>query len=123
MGRKSFSKQERMAVYEKYNGYCAYCGCKLEYKDMQIDHINAAYVAELHEKEVDNSIENLMPACRSCNFYKSTFSLEKFRERIQSIPQTLMREFIYKMALKYGIIEVKDKPIVFYFEKMEGNKQ
>ena len=29
----------RHAVYAKYNGHCAYCGCEIDYKDMQIDHI------------------------------------------------------------------------------------
>lgn len=31
----------REEVYSKYNGHCAYCGCRLEYKDMQVDHIDS----------------------------------------------------------------------------------
>ena len=38
--RRKLSKEERMKVYEKCKGYCAYCGCALEYKDMQVDHVN-----------------------------------------------------------------------------------
>lgn len=38
--RKPIPKHIRQKVYEKYDGHCAYCGCKLEYKDMQVDHIN-----------------------------------------------------------------------------------
>ena len=37
--RRKLTKDERMAVYEKTNGHCAYCGCELEYKDMQVDHV------------------------------------------------------------------------------------
>ena len=38
MSRKTIPKKIRQIVYDKYNGHCAYCGCELEYKDMQIDH-------------------------------------------------------------------------------------
>ena len=33
----------REIVYAKYKGHCAYCGCELEMKDMQIDHIVPKY--------------------------------------------------------------------------------
>lgn len=33
------SKETRIAVWEKYNKHCAYCGKEIEYKQMQIDHI------------------------------------------------------------------------------------
>ena len=33
------SKKTREIVYNKYNGHCAYCGCEIEMKDMQVDHI------------------------------------------------------------------------------------
>jgi hypothetical protein len=121
MSRKQFSKSERLAVYKKCNGHCAYCGCKLEYKDMQIDHINPVYISSLRGAETDNSIDNLMPSCRSCNFYKSTFSIEELRQRIAVLPERLEKEFIYRLAKRYGIIEEKNNPIVFYFEKMKGD--
>ena len=34
----AFSKSVRQSVYEKYGGRCAYCGRKIEYNDMQVDH-------------------------------------------------------------------------------------
>lgn len=40
MTRKPIPKNIRKQVYEKYNGHCAYCGCKLDYKDMQVDTLN-----------------------------------------------------------------------------------
>lgn len=112
MARKSISKSTRKIVYQKYNGRCAYCGCELEYKDMQIDHIRSVYW-----NNGDNEIDNLMPACRMCNFYKSTYSLEEFRERLQTLTERLEKTFIYRLAKKYGIVEEHKKPIRFYFEK------
>ena len=41
--RRKLSKEERMKVYEKCQGHCAYCGCTLEYKDMQVDHVKPVY--------------------------------------------------------------------------------
>lgn len=36
---KKIPKKTRLAVYEKCNHRCAYCGCDLKYEDMQVDHI------------------------------------------------------------------------------------
>ena len=33
------TKKQREVIYDKYNGHCAYCGKKIEYKDMQVDHV------------------------------------------------------------------------------------
>ena len=33
-------EKQRQSVYEKYGGHCAYCGEHIEYKDMQVDHVN-----------------------------------------------------------------------------------
>lgn len=79
---KPITKKIRIKVWEKYNHHCAYCGCKLEYKDMQVDHIDSVYVHCDYKKEntLDeiNDIDNLMPSCKQCNLYKSTFDLETF---------------------------------------------
>lgn len=34
----AISKKTRLAVYEKYDGHCAYCGREIRYEDMQVDH-------------------------------------------------------------------------------------
>lgn len=112
--RKNIPQKIRKQVYEKYGGHCAYCGCELEYKDMQVDH-----VASVYWNNGGNEIDNLMPACRMCNFYKSTFTLDKFRERLQSLTERLDRDFTYRLAKKYGIITERKEPVVFYFERLE----
>ena len=31
-------KIDRLKIYNKYGGHCAYCGREIEYKQMQVDH-------------------------------------------------------------------------------------
>ena len=40
---KAIPKKTRLKSYDKYNHRCAYCGCDLEYKDMQVDHVKSVY--------------------------------------------------------------------------------
>ena len=118
--RKAISKKVREQVFNKYNGHCAYCGCELKYKDMQIDHINSVYRAEIHGNKVDDSLDNYMPACRSCNFYKSTYTIEQFRFQIkQTLEKTCVQSFQAKLAMKYGIVKVTPWNEKFYFETIE----
>lgn len=120
---KNIPKKDRLIVYDKYKGHCAYCGCELEYKDMQVDHVQSVYANTDYEHVMTEqemySLENYMPACRQCNFYKSTFDLEAFRSRLTEVlMKNLQKEFNYKLALKYGLITENIKPIQFYFEKL-----
>ena len=115
--RKSIPKRIREVVYAKYNGHCAYCGCELEYKDMQVDHIESVYRTEYHGKDTDNSIDNYNPACRACNFYKGTSTLEEFRYNIQNVLiRKLQRDFNYKLLVKYEMVYENFKPVKFFFE-------
>ncbi len=121
---KSISLKKRRLVYEKYNHHCAYCGCELEYKDMQVDHIDSVYLHnDYHqEKTLDelNDINNLMPSCRQCNFYKAAGDIEFLRSRISNeLVRNMRKPFDYRLALKYGLIEEHIHPITFYFEKHE----
>lgn len=126
--RKPLNKRQREALYNKYNGHCAYCGCELRYEDMQADHIESVYRTEvkrwngresLSDKEL-NAIENFMPACRSCNFYKGVYTIDTFRNNLKiMLWQNLKCNFNYKMALKYGLITENEKEIKFYFEICE----
>ena len=66
-----------------------------------------------------NDIENYLPACRACNFYKSTFTLEEFRKRLSTtLFNNLEKNFNYKLLKKYGLIKEDIKPVKFYFEKL-----
>ena len=116
MKRKAIPKKDRIRVYEKYGGRCAYCGKEIAYKDMQVDHL---IPLEGYRKGT-NDFENLMPACRRCNHYKRANSLEGWRQMLQEIPQKLKRDsYIYRVALDYGLVkEFSHEIVVFYFEKM-----
>lgn len=107
----SISKKTRQLVYDKCGGHCAYCGKEIAYKDMQVDHIHAQH------KGGTDDINNLLPACRACNFRKGTYSVEQFRREIKDQCDSLCKTFQGRMSLAYGLIERVDKPIVFFFEK------
>lgn len=120
--RKKINQSVRQQVYEKYNGHCAYCGCRIDYKDMQVDHLHSVWNSTLDGKSTDETIDNYMPSCRMCNFYKGGGSLDTFRNRIVSeMMPNLKQNFGYRLALKYGLISENEKPITFYHELVDGN--
>lgn len=104
-------KQLRKMVYAKYDGHCAYCGRKIEMKDMQVDHIISRYNGG------SDDLKNLNPACRMCNFRKQTYTIEQFRDEIQRQAQTAMKTFGNRMSSVYGLIQYTPHKIEFYFEK------
>ena len=127
-------KELRQKIYAKYNGRCAYCGEEIEFKDMQVDHIipkcdfdnnirNSFRIPEFlkHLSIIDvNYIDNLNPACRVCNKWKSFHNLEQFRIELScQIERLNGRSSNYRMAKKYGLVHETIKPIVFYFEKFQ----
>lgn len=126
--RKRIPKKIREAVYNKYKGHCAYCGCHIDYKDMQVDHIKSVYkytdaANQMTEDEI-NEISNLIPSCRKCNFYKGTLDIEQFREKINTIPERLESMFLFRLAIAYDLYEetfsftgIPD--IEFYFEQCD----
>ena len=122
--RKKISPEIRKAVYDKYNRHCAYCGCVIDYKNMQVDHLIPLRNWDgSHTEEELWSIENLMPSCRQCNHYKRANTLQDFREAIEQIPFKLNRDSsIYRIGIKYGMIEIKEHPVLFYFEKVKLQK-
>lgn len=117
----AISKKVREAVYQKYNGHCAYCGREIGFKDMQVDHFQPLRAWGYVGPGTDD-LENLMPACWTCNHYKRANSLETFRRYIAEIPRKLRLNYIYKVGLVYGNVIEAEKPIVFYFEKQEEQK-
>ena len=112
--RKPISKETRQLVYNKCNGHCAYCGCELKYKDMQVDHILAV------GRGGGNELENLLPACRQCNYDKHEKTIEGFRKRIsKDLYKSLERVFVYRLAKKYNLIKEEPRTVKFYFEQLE----
>lgn len=113
--RKAIPKTVRLAVYDKCNHRCAYCGVPLEYKQMQVDHAKPLRVGG------EDDISNYLPACRSCNHYKATLDIEGFRDYLSKIHNRLMRDSIpYQVAERFGIVEHKNDEVIFYFEELRG---
>ena len=109
--RRKLTNKERQQILDKTSGRCAYCGCEGK---MQIDHIVPIRTGGL------DVLENMFPACRSCNHRKSSSSLESFRKQIEDFLNVLYRDSVtYRNALRFGHIEPKPQDIVFYFEKLE----
>lgn len=118
MPRKAINKKLRQQVFDKCNGHCAYCGCDLTLKTMQVDHVESVFNAEYWDrKEVDNSFDNLMPACRQCNFYKGAYDLEVFRREMKSLMERVRKPFIFRLAEKYRMVQELAWDGKFYFEK------
>lgn len=117
--RKPISKKLREQVYQKYNGHCAYCGCELKIKDMQVDHVLSVARAKWIKDELDlNNIDNLMPSCRSCNYYKDTCSIETFRKNLSTLMERVRKQYIFRLAEKYGMVQEMNWDGKFYFEKV-----
>ena len=114
--RRKLTPKERKYVFDKLGGHCAYCGCDLAYKDMQVDHVIP--LEGWSEKGTD-TLDNMLPACRSCNHYKHTMSIEHFRQMVENMPTALARDSVtYKNAVRFGLVIPNPNPVVFYFERL-----
>lgn len=118
--RRRPTKAERQLVYDKCDSHCAYCGTEISPKQMQVDHVIPMEFADLYKAlghDVD-SIDNYLPACRSCNNYKHTLTLEKFRAAAERWPEVLLRDNVtYRNAVRFGLIKPEPRPVRFYFEQ------
>lgn len=67
---------KRALIQSKFGNRCAYCGEKLKYKNLTLDHVIPKSMGG------DRSEGNLYPACRKCNRSKRDLSVEDFRETL-----------------------------------------
>lgn len=117
---------DRAKIYNKFGGRCAYCGEPLG-KRWHADHVVPLYRnhTDLELKRMgivrgEDNDTNLVPACQSCNYHKSTYTVEGFRERLKQFIVALNRDSVqYRIAKKYGLIEETDNKITFYFEEQK----
>jgi len=128
------NKKLREQVYNKFDGKCGYCGERIKYKEMQVDHIipqvdfikhvNTQYKVPKSLKhltsEDKHNYDNLMPSCRYCNKWKSSFTVDYFRQEIyEQINRLNAYSANYRMAKRYGLLEETLSPIIFYFERLQ----
>ncbi len=113
-------QQERDFIFDKCNGYCAYCGTELQRNNFEVDHFDPIYRNDDHLGGND-TIENKMPECRPCNRAKKTYSIETWRKVIANKMTELNRDSaVYRMAKRFGLIKETKKPVEFYFEILKN---
>ena len=67
------NSRTRKTVYEKTNGFCAYCGCELDPFSFHIEHIQP------RARGGSSRLDNLVPSCKRCNRSKRTKTAFEFR--------------------------------------------
>ena len=110
----------RDRIKNKCKGRCAYCGKMLDSK-WHIDHLKPIYRNnQIKPKHAGTDNEdNMLPSCSRCNLWKKTFPLDVFRSEIKAQIDRLKRDSsAFRMALDYGLIEIKEDDVVFYFESL-----
>lgn len=120
------NKKQREELKQKYGGHCAYCGCELGDK-WHADHLAPIYRGYEDSCEISHrgkdEINNLMPACVSCNLSKSTFSLEMWRNEINEKVDRLKKyEKNFRLVLAFNQVKLTNDPVVFYFEKFDVDR-
>jgi len=119
-------KINREQILLKYNGHCAYCGKVISMKQMQVDHIEPHWRTMTVQDAEKNSIvkgshdiSNLNPSCARCNKWKSTWTLEQFRDVIKTSLNRLERDTPnFRLAKDYGLLTINEKSVIFYFERI-----
>lgn len=114
--RHKLTPNERRTIYDKMGGRCAYCGEALAYEDMQVDHVMPLRGFDDGSGDV---LDNMLPACRSCNHYKRGNTLEGWRKMLEATPTTLERDcYTYRQAVRFGMVTPTPRKVIFYFEKL-----
>lgn len=111
--RKSISKRDRQAAFNKTAGRCAYCGAELGPK-FHVDHMEP-----ICSNKGTNEIENLWAACKQCNLFKGGFTLDEFRYELSKQVERAQKYSVnFRMALAFGQIQKTENKIEFYFERI-----
>ncbi|MDT3535651.1 HNH endonuclease signature motif containing protein [Cronobacter malonaticus] len=129
------TKKQRDELRMKFDGRCAYCGCELPEKGWHADHVEPVHRKLEIDEEArskgkwrlkqtgefylphNDKLENLFPACAPCNLFKSVFDIEEFRRQIAfQAGRALKTSVNFRTAERFGLVQVIDKPVVFWFE-------
>lgn len=126
------SKIQRAALRDKFGGRCAYCGQPLGDK-WHADHIEpivrndwfkrAGFSTPSRGPDYPHrdTLENMNPACPPCNIDKHSMSLESWRGMIERSNDVLLRDVsTFRRAIRYGLVQLKSEPVLFYFEKVQA---
>ena len=115
----SWQPKKRERVKAKTNGRCAYCGDLLGEK-FHVDHIRSVHDHRESKEGLWDREHNLHASCAPCNLYKSSLSLEEFRDKIHTAHDRLTKHAGYRAMMRYR----KISPVFnyyFYFETLDHN--
>lgn len=116
---KRLPKAERKAVWDKSGGVCWYCGEALPERGWHADH--AEPVLRIPGRMIrahNDTVENTVPACRSCNLFKGGMGVETFREQLEAQVERARRSSVnFRMAERFGLVSVAEPRVVFWFER------
>lgn len=122
--------KKRQLIYDKSDGHCWYCGCDLvkgwhadhvipirRYKDFRITDEGVEHFTTCENPELD-TIDNLVPACRSCNLFKGVYNVEEFRRELElQVERARSYSVNFRTAERFGLLRATNKPVVFWFEE------
>lgn len=134
----TLTKAQRVDVFNKFGGKCAYCGNPLGTR-WHADHVKSVkrktkYVRDKNDlwKTVtvgfwapeNDHAGNIFPACAPCNIHKSDAKLEDWRRYIERQVEIARRNSApFRHAERFGLITTSAAPIVFHFEKFEATHE
>jgi hypothetical protein len=87
--RKNFSSEDRITVYNQYEGKCGICGRFVPFDEFTIDHMIPL------SKGGTNELKNLQCACKTCNALKQDSLSEDFMKKLEEI-------VLYQMKTNYN---------------------
>ena len=117
------NKKDREKIKRMFGEKCAFCGGELPEKGWHVEHVKPIFRGWKEEDKPahagTDTIDNMMPACKRCNLWKKTMTVEQFRGEIAAQPGRLTKYSAgFRLAIDYGIVEQTLEPIKFYFERV-----
>ncbi len=112
-------KINRKLIHQKFGGRCAYCGRKITIKQMQVDHFWPQFLSHFQPDLDKDREENLMPSCAKYNNHKHGMRPEIWRKELELQISRLKKNAQFDRALRFGQLEITERPVVFYFETLE----
>lgn len=134
MTKKEKYHLSKEMLFAKFDGLCAFCGHELGERWHIWEMLPSKTVVNFKGEIIlgDESYENKLPACISCNTSRNhgskyvesrgtKLNIEEFRRwllhEFDFMANRSMTTTYYKRAIKYGLIVETGNEILFYFEK------
>ena len=120
-------KLTKEMLFAKFDGVCAFCGYPLgeRWHIWDIESKNTIVTASGEIIIGNDSYNNKLPACISCNSTRihhspdkhSKIDIEKFRIALRRDHWFISTNTYYQKMLRFGIIKETGNEIIFHFEK------